>query len=236
MRIHRWRTGGRLALWMVVGLATASSATTLTATDTVMLADFADSSDAALRRVLREALRAALDESPYLNLIPDAAIEAAPGAASASVAAREPARLCQHVRARAYIIGVLTDAGEDAALRGHLDAIDCGSRAGLAHEEFTARQERLVDELGRAADRLRVELGEPRASVQRYSTTLSNATSASFAALDAWSAGLAVWRREGAAAALPLLQKAVEADPAFTAAIYDLGLAYRNSGQEERAR
>jgi tetratricopeptide (TPR) repeat protein len=220
---------------MALGLVTASSATTLTASDTVMIVDFTGSSDTALRRGLREALRAALDESPYLNLVPDAAIEAARGDNSVSVAA-QPARLCQSVRARAYITGAFTDAGEDAAFRGHLDAIDCGSRASLAHEEFTAYRERLIDELGRAAERLRVDLGEPRASVQRYSTILSNATSASFEALEAWASALALWRSEGAAAALPLLQKATDADSAFTAATYDLGLAYRNSGQEERAR
>lgn len=44
------------------------------------------------------------------------------------------------------------------------------------------------------------------------------------------------WRREGAVAGLPMLEKAVSLDPLFAAAIYDLGLAYRNSGQEERAR
>lgn len=235
MNIHRLCAGCGLASWVAVGLVTASSATTLTASDSVMLADFTGSSDTALRRGLREALRAALDESPYLNLVPDAAIEAARGDNSASVAA-QLARLCQSVSARAYITGAFTDAGEDAAFRGHLDAIDCGSRASLAHEEFTAYRERLIDELGRAAERLRVDLGEPRASVQRYSTILSNATSASFEALEAWASALALWRSEGAAAALPLLQKATDADPAFTAATYDLGLAYRNSGQEERAR
>jgi Tfp pilus assembly protein PilF len=235
MNIHRLCAGCGLASWMALGLVTASSATTLTASDTVMIVDFTGSSDTALRRGLREALRAALDESPYLDLVPDAAIEAARRDNSASVAA-QLARLCQSVRARAYITGAFTDAGVDAAFRGHLDAIDCGSRASLAHEEFTAYRERLIDELGRTAERLRLDLGEPRESVQRYSTTLSNATSPSFEALEAWASALAVWRSEGAAAALPLLQKATDADPAFTAATYDLGLAYRNSGQEERAR
>jgi tetratricopeptide (TPR) repeat protein len=236
MKVHRRCAGCRLALWTTLGLATASSATTLTVSDTVMLAAFADSSDATTRRGLREALRAALDESPYLNLVPDAATDAVQRDPPASVSAEELARLCRTVGARAYVTGALTGATEDAAMRGRLDATDCGSRAKLAHEEFTARKEALIDELGRAAERLRLDLGEPPESVQRYSTTLSKATSVSFAALDAWSSALAVWRREGAAAALSPLQKAIAADPAFTAATYDLGLAYRNSGQEERAR
>jgi tetratricopeptide (TPR) repeat protein len=235
MKIRGPRAGCGLASWVALVLVAASSATTVNASDTVMLADLADTSGAALRRGLREALRAALDESPYLNLVPDAAIEAVRRDNSASVTAQELERLCQTVRSRVYITGTLT-AGEDAAFRGHLDAIDCGSRASLAHEEFTAEKADLVDALGSAAARMRLDLGEPRESVQRSSTALSKSTSASLEALDAWSSALALWRREGAAVALPLLQKAIDADPAFTTATYDLGLAYRNSGQEERAR
>jgi hypothetical protein len=46
------------------GAAVASAAVVLSHTDTLVLADFADSSGAGLQRPLREALRAALDESP----------------------------------------------------------------------------------------------------------------------------------------------------------------------------
>lgn len=51
--------------------------------------------------------------------------------------------------------------------------------------------------------------------------------------------GVRVWRcgeERGAAAAIPQLQRAVKEDPEFAAAVYDLGSAFRNSGQEERAR
>ena len=225
---------------MTLGVITESSATTLGASDMVMLADLVDGSDPDLRRGLREALRAALDESPYLNLVPDAAIEAVRRDDSASLTAPELTRLCHTVRARAYITGAVsgapTGARDNAVFHGHLEAIGCGNGVRLAREEFTADKERLIDELGRAAERMRLELGETPQSVRRTSTALSSATSTSFAALSAWSSALAVWRRAGAAAALPLLQKAIEADPTFAAATYDLGLAYRNSGQEERAR
>jgi eukaryotic-like serine/threonine-protein kinase len=218
---------------MTLGLATA---TTLWASDTVMLGDFSDSNGTAPTRGLREALRAALDESPYLNLVPDSAIEAVRRDGSAPLSDQQLARLCETLHARAYITGALSAARSDPGFPGQLDAVDCGSGVRLAHEEFTADKQRLIDVLGRAARRLRLDLGEPRESVRGSSTALSTATSASFEALDAWASALAVWRREGAAAAVPLLQKAIDADPAFAAATYDLGLAYRNSGQEERAR
>src|SRR5262249_35143772 len=151
-------------------------------------------------RALREALRAALDESPYLNLVPDAAVEGARRGSSAAMAADDLRRLCQSVHARAYVHGSLARASQGAALQGQLQAVDCSSGAGLAHEEFTAGRERLVDVLGSAVQRLRLALGEPRASVERFRTPLSQATSASFEALDAWSSALAESRQQGAAA------------------------------------
>ena len=224
-----------LTFWVALVPGTASAAAGSGDSDAIMLADFADSSGATRQRGLREALRAALDESPYLNLVPDATIERARGASSDSMPARELLRICRTLRARAYVSGTLA-ASQGGAFRGQLQAIDCTTGIGLAHEEFTTGAEELVDALGSAAGRMRLDLGEPRESVRSASTPLAHATSASLAALEAWSSGLSVWRTEGAAAALPLLQKAIDADPAFAAATYDLGLAYRNSGQEERAR
>src|SRR5262245_31648236 len=58
-----------------------------------------------------------------------------------------------------------------------LEAIDCGNGARLAREQFTADNERLIDELGRAAQQMRLDLGEPPESVRRASTALSSATS-----------------------------------------------------------
>src|SRR5215813_10954739 len=66
-----------LVFWAALGPGATSAAAGLSDSDTLMLADFADASGATRQGGLREALRAALDESPYLNLVPDAAIERA---------------------------------------------------------------------------------------------------------------------------------------------------------------
>jgi eukaryotic-like serine/threonine-protein kinase len=223
---------GAVVAWFALGPVVASSSIALRDSDTLVIGEFADRSGAALQRALREALRVALDESPYLNLVPDAAIESARTASSAE----DSSRLCRILHARVYVTGTLERARPSGSFQGQLEAIDCTDNAGLAHEEFTAEKAGLVDALGSAAEQLRLDLGEPLPSLQRFRTNLSQATSASFEALEDWSSGLGVWRKEGAAAALPLLRKASGRDPAFAAATYDLGLAYRNSGQEERAR
>jgi tetratricopeptide (TPR) repeat protein len=200
-----------------------------------MLADFTDASGANLQRPLREALRAALDESPFLNLLPDAAIERALAGNSGPRTAEQLARACDETQAKAYLTGSIRQS-HGTPFEVELSTFDCASGAMLATEQFMTERQLLVDALGRAAAQLRLDLGEPAESVHGFATPLSQATSGSLEALDAWSSGLKVWRIEGPAAALPQLERAVKNDPAFAAAIYDLGLAYRNSGQEERAR
>ena len=220
---------------MAIGCATASP-TNLTASDPVMLADIDDSTGAKHPRALREALRVALDESPYLNLVPDGASERALQETAGDARPGKLGRICQAAQAKAYVSAALAAAPPAGTFQGELEAIDCASGARIAQERFTAGQAGLIDALGEAAARLRLDLGEPRESLQKAVTPLSQASSGSFEALEAWSRALSVWRREGPAAALPLLNTAVITDPAFTTASYDLGLAYRNSGQEERAR
>ena len=235
--MQRRTAGLGLALCWSLGLGTPPSTTIkLTASDKIIVAGIVDSSGAGLQRALRGALRAALDESPYLNLVPDVAIAAALHDPPTYFTPAQLAQACNATRARAYVSGALSQAPASADLQGQLTAVDCASGATLAHESFKATKEQLIDELGRATQRMRIDLGERPASVEKSSTSLSNATSASFEALDAWSAAQDMWRRNGPAAALPPLQRAVEIDPTFAAASYDLGLAYRNSGQEERAR
>jgi len=66
-----------------------------------MLAEFEDGSGTTPQHALREALRAALDESPHLKLVPDAVIEGVRHGRSASTAADDLRQLCQSVHARA---------------------------------------------------------------------------------------------------------------------------------------
>jgi tetratricopeptide (TPR) repeat protein len=222
-------------LCLAIGCATASPVK-LTTSDTVMLADLDDSTGSKLQRPMREALRVALDESPYLNLVPDAAIERPLQETGGDAGPEKLGRICRAAASKVYVHAALAAAPQGAPFRGELEAVDCASGARIAREPFTALQTGLIDALGDAAARLRLDLGEPRDSVQSARTPLSRAASGSLEALAAWSSALSVWRKEGPAAALPALDKAVSTDPAFIAATYDLGLAYRNSGQEERAR
>ena len=81
-----------------------------------------------------------------------------------------------------------------------------------------------------------MQLGEPAESVGKFSTPLPQATTTSFEALRAWSAGIRARLEKDEVAAIPFLESAAKLDPNFASAIFGLGLSYRNSGQEARAR
>jgi len=219
-----------------------SSWAKLADTDTIILADFADSTDDRhLEGALRQALRTALEESPYLDLHSDAAMAAVLGRTSysentalTSGVARE---VCQRAGGKAYVTAVLSRQKPGALFTIELKAVDCVSSETMAHEQLTAASiEAVIDALGRAAAKLRTDLGESIESVKRFNTPLSQATSSSVAALNAWSLGVKALQEKGAAAAVPLLSTAVKFDSHFATATYDLGVAYRNAGEEGRAR
>jgi tetratricopeptide (TPR) repeat protein len=87
--------------------------------------------------------------------------------------------------------------------------------------------------VGQAAAKLRGELGESLASVQKFDVPLAEATTSSLEALKAFSFG--VQPEMGNAAALPYLQRAIQLDPNFARGYRAVGVSYRNMGELERA-
>jgi len=209
--------------------------------DTIVVGDFVNrTKDESLHGALRQALRAALDESPWLNALSDVGFAAAlkkVGQTTDTAGTDNVARaVCQQVRGVAYLSGSI-EANETNSYVITVRLADCSSDHTLVTEQRTAAsKDQIVDTLGQAASALREKAGEPHESVQKFSTPLSQATSSSIAALDAWATGLKALREHGAMVAIPLLENAVKLDPRFASATYDLGICYRNAGQEGRAR
>jgi tetratricopeptide (TPR) repeat protein len=107
----------------------------------------------------------------------------------------------------------------------------------LADEQSTAqRKETILDALGDVVSKVRMRLGEPSESLRKFHTPLARATSGSFDALRAWSAGIKAQQEAGYAAAIPLYERAIKLDPHFARALYSVGLYYRDAQQEGRAR
>ena len=89
----------------------------------------------------------------------------------------------------------------------------------------------MLDALGEAATRLRAQLGESLASVQKFDAPLQQETTSSLEALKADSLGRKAENEKGPTAALPFFRRAIELDPNFASAIEGVGIMYSDLGQ-----
>jgi serine/threonine protein kinase/Flp pilus assembly protein TadD len=212
----------------------------LTEKDTIVLADFANSTgDAVFDDTLKTALSIALNQSPFLNVLSDRKVTETlklmtrpPSTKLTPEVARE---LCQRADSKAYIAGSVGNLGGQYVLG--LKAVNCQSGDPLAEEQVQADgREKVLDALGGAAVKLRGELGESLSTVQKLDTPLSQATTPSLEALQAYSLGLKnVGEKADFAAAVPLFQRAVRLDPNFAMAYAQLGVSYFNLGETSLA-
>jgi Tfp pilus assembly protein PilF len=142
--------------------------------------------------------------------------------------------LCQRAGSKAYLAGSIASLGSQYVLG--LKAVNCESGNTLAEEQVTAAaKEKVLDALGEAAAKLRGELGESLATIQKIDIPLEQATTSSLEALQAYSLGRRALAEKGAAAAVPYYQHAIELDPNFALGYLAVGDAYYSMAQVGRA-
>jgi eukaryotic-like serine/threonine-protein kinase len=212
---------------------------TLTDRDTIVLADFANNTgDAIWDDTLKTGLRITLRQSPLLNVLSDPEVAKTlqqmtrpAGTKLTPDVARE---LCQRVGSKAYIAGSIDSQGSGYSLE--LKAANCETDDPLAGEQATVTsKEKVVNALGMAASKLRGELGESLATVQKFNVPLAQATTSSLEALKAYSLGKKTEQEKGPAGSLPYYQRAIELDPNFAMGFRALGDQYAGLGQLKRA-
>jgi len=212
----------------------------LTAQDTVVLADFTNTSgDPAFDGTLRQGLSAQLEQSPFLNLLSDTrvaqtlALMAQP--ADARLTPKLAREVCQRTASAASIEGSIASLGSQYVLG--LKAVKCQDGDVLTEEQVTANgKEQVLKALGQAATRMREKLGESLASVEKYDAPPENVTTSSLEAMRAYSLGYqAEIVRIDYAAAIPPLQRAVRLDPQFAMAWARLAMAYGAVGDRASA-
>ncbi len=214
-------------------------ATALTEKDTIVLADFANNTgDAVFDDTLKQALSVALNQSPFLNVLSEnkvaATLKLMSRATGTKLTPELTHELCQRAGSKAYIAGSIASLGSQYVLG--LKAVNCQSGDPLAEEQVTAAtKEKVLDALGEAASKLRGELGESLATVQKFDVPLAEATTSSLEALKAYSLGRKAADEKGPAAALPYHQRAIELDPNFATGYRAVGNDYSTLGEVERA-
>jgi eukaryotic-like serine/threonine-protein kinase len=202
----------------------------LTEKDTIVLTDFANSTgDAIFDDTLKTALNVSLRQSPFLSVLSDSEVaktlQQMTRPASTKVTPDVARELCLRAGNKAYIAGSIGSLGSEFVLA--LKAVNCQSGDTLAQEQMTAAsKEKVLGVLGEAASKLRGELGESLATVQKFDVPLEQATTSSLEALKAYSLGFKAFAREGPAAALPHFQRAIELDPNFAAGYTAMGAYY----------
>jgi len=235
-----------LAVVFLAALATglyfwhARASAKLTDKDSVVLADFTNTTDESVfDGALRQGLSAQLEQSPFLNLISDERI------AQTLVLMAKPkdarltheisSEICQRTASAATIEGSVSSLGSQYVLG--IKALNCRTGDLLAEDQVTATgKEQVLKSLGEAASKIREKLGESLASVQKYDVPPENVTTSSLEALKSYSLGYQMQIVKGDfPAAIPFFERAVGLDRNFAMAHARMGTCFGNLGQTTRS-
>jgi serine/threonine protein kinase/tetratricopeptide (TPR) repeat protein len=208
----------------------ARRAQALTEKDTIVLSDFTNTTgDTIFDDTLKTALNVSLRQSPFLNVLSDSQVaktlQLMTRPADTKITPGVARELCQRAGSKAYLAGSIGSLGSEYVLG--LKAVNCQSGDTLAEEQVTATsKEKVLDALGEVASKLRGELGESLATVQKFDVPLQQATTSSLDALKAYSLGNKIVAEKDAASALPHHQRAIELDPNFAMGYLAVGYDY----------
>ena len=233
----RWRfvaAAAVAAAALVSAYVFAPRAATLTDTDTIVLAEFVNTTgDPVFDDTLRQGLAVQLQQSPFLSLISDERIRRTLPLMNQPADARltpDIARaVCVRTGSAAVLEGSIAALGSQYVLGLH--ATTCATGDVLADEQAqAARKEDVLSTLGQIATRFRTRVGESLATVERHSTPLQDATTSSLEALKAYSTGMTLSLTSTQQSSVPFYERAVEIDPEFAMAHASLGFRYSQMG------
>jgi len=211
----------------------------LTEKDPILVADFVNTTgDLVFDGTLKQALAVQLEQSPYFNIVPDQTVRKAlqfmGRPADERVTGSVAGELCEREHIKALLSGSITSLGSQYVIA--LDATNCATGDSLAREQVTASsKEGVLAAVGKAASSIRGKLGESLASVQKFDTPVTEATTSSLEALKAYAAADALRNSGGEAESIPMFQRAIELDPNFAMAYARLSAIYFNLGEEDRS-
>jgi tetratricopeptide (TPR) repeat protein len=210
----------------------------LTEKDPILVADFVNTTgDPVFDGTLKQALAVQLEQSPYLNIVPDQTVRKAlqfmGRPADERVTGAVAREICEREHIKALLSGSIASLGSQYVVA--LDATNCATGDSLAREQVTATsKEGVLSAVGKAASNIRGKFGESLASIQKFDTPVTEATTFSLEALKAYAAADQTRNSTGEAEAIPGFQRAVELDPNFAMAYARLAAIYGNLGEEDR--
>ena len=229
---------------VVIGLAAGGwlsfsrKAHALTDKDTIVLADFANTTgDTVFDGTLRQGLSVQLEQSPFLSIISDQQIQQTLQMmglpADTKLTPTIARELCQRTGSAADLEGSIAEIGTEYLLT--LKAANCASGQTLASTEAqVSDKNHVLDALGKVSSEIRGKLGESLSTVQKFGTPLEQATTPSLEALKMFSSGFQIHITNGDPVAIPFYKRAIEMDPNFALAYEWMGLAYNDLGEPSK--
>jgi eukaryotic-like serine/threonine-protein kinase len=229
----------RKMAWAAVGFAVVVAAgvywrtrqaSTLSDVDTIVIADFENSTGLSVfDNALRQALTADLEESPFLNVLASEKVREQlrfmGQPANAPLKEDVTRQICQRSGSKAMVMGSISSLGSHYPMALRAENCNNGDLLAIVQGEAENR-EQVVKVLNKMASGMRGKLGESLASVEKYDAPISQVSTPSLEALQAYSLGVSTQQTEGEEAAIPFYRRAIELDPDFAMAYQRLAVIY----------
>ena len=212
----------------------------LTEKDSILLTEFVNTTgDPVFDGTLKQALAVQLQQSPYLNVVPESRIQEAlklMGKPSSERITGDIGReICQRDGIKAMTTGSIAGLGSHYVIT--LSAVNAQNGDTLASQQVEAdSKEQVLKALDKGASGLREKLGESLASVQQNAKPLEQATTTSLEALKEYTLGLEAHNTQDDLGAIPHLKKAVDLDPNFARAYAVMAVCYGNNGATKETK
>ncbi|GEM_PF-56862 len=207
----------------------------LAETDVILLANFVNKTgDSEFDQILDRAIDLGLSESPRLSLFrgSGATLEMMRRKRNDPITRDVGIEICRRQGLKALIVPEIATIGSQYLIT--LEATDARKDQSIARTQARALgKDKVLDALSTASTKLRAILGEQLSSIEKHNTGLSQATTASWEALQAYRAGMQILGTAKSDDSIPYFQRAIELDPAFASAYRSLSSAYRNRGDGE---
>ncbi len=220
------------AAYFYFGRGLSPSRPALTDKDTILIADFVNTTgDAVFDGTLKQGLIVQLEQSPYLNIFPEERARETLRLMERShdeKITREIGReICQRRGIKALLVGTIASLGRNYVIT--LEAVNSQSGEAIAHQQSEAEgKEQVLKALGRASTAMREKLGESLASIRKFDAPIEQATTASLEAFKDYTIGVELRRKGQYAQSVAAFKRAIERDSEFALAYEQLGTSYRD--------
>jgi eukaryotic-like serine/threonine-protein kinase len=211
----------------------------LSASDTIVIADLTNqTSDPVLDDALNLALPIEVAQTPFLQVLAQDKVRETMVQLNHPQDGKVTPEIGREVCLKTNSDAVITSSISDEGNRFHIEltGINCQSGKTFARSSQDARlRSGIVHALGVAGADLRLRMGEPAESVNRFNKPLELATSSSLEALQFLAKGFRNHLSTDFATTMSYYERAIDLDPSFALAYASAGIVYTSTGRVVQA-